>query len=62
MNPTTPLLELNKLAVSFGGRPAVHPIDLSIQHGEMLALVGESGSGKSTIALAAMGLLPRKRM
>ncbi|WP_213763700.1 ABC transporter ATP-binding protein [Caballeronia sp. dw_19] len=58
MNPTTPLLELNKLAVSFGGRPAVHPIDLSIQHGEMLALVGESGSGKSTIALAAMGLLP----
>ena len=58
MNPTTPLLELNKLAVSFGGRPAVHPIDLSIRHGEMLALVGESGSGKSTIALAAMGLLP----
>ena len=58
MNPTTPLLELNKLAVSFGGRPAVHPIDLSIKHGEMLALVGESGSGKSTIALAAMGLLP----
>lgn len=58
MNPTTPLLELNKLAVSFGGRPAVHPIDLSIKRGEMLALVGESGSGKSTIALAAMGLLP----
>jgi peptide/nickel transport system ATP-binding protein len=58
MNPTTPLLELNKLAVSFGGHPAVHPIDLSIKHGEMLALVGESGSGKSTIALAAMGLLP----
>ena len=58
MTLTTPLLELNKLAVSFGGRPAVHPIDLSIKHGEMLALVGESGSGKSTIALAAMGLLP----
>jgi peptide/nickel transport system ATP-binding protein len=58
MSPTTPLLELNKLAVSFSGHPAVHPIDLSIKHGEMLALVGESGSGKSTIALAAMGLLP----
>jgi peptide/nickel transport system ATP-binding protein len=58
MNQIAPLLELNKLAVSFGGRPAVRPIDLSIKHGEMLALVGESGSGKSTIALAAMGLLP----
>jgi peptide/nickel transport system ATP-binding protein len=60
MSPVSPLLELNKLAVSFNGQVAVHPIDLTIRHGEMLALVGESGSGKSTIALAAMGLLPRQ--
>jgi peptide/nickel transport system ATP-binding protein len=58
MNAATPLLELDKLAVSFDGHAAVHPIDLAIERGEMLALVGESGSGKSTIALATMGLLP----
>lgn len=58
MSALAPLLRIEGLSVSFGGHPAVQPLDLSIARGEMLALVGESGSGKSTIALAAMGLLP----
>lgn len=40
---------------------AVKPLDLSLGHGETLALVGESGSGKSTLGRIALGLLPPDR-
>lgn len=56
------ILTISNLAVSFatenGPIPAVNGINLEIRSGETLALVGESGSGKSTVALAAMSLLP----
>ncbi len=37
---------------------ALSRVSLTAPRGSTLAIVGESGSGKSTIALAAMGLLP----
>ncbi|RLU99318.1 ABC transporter ATP-binding protein [Streptomyces griseocarneus] len=58
-----PVLALRDLRVDFTGPdgplPAVRGVDLALRRGEVLGLVGESGSGKSTVALAAMGLLPR---
>jgi len=52
----TPLLHVQGLRVSFGGREVVHGIDFEIFPGEKLALVGESGSGKTVTALSLLGL------
>jgi len=57
----TPLLNIEKLSVSFdsdeGVVKAVRDIDLEIRKGETLALVGESGCGKSVTALSILRLL-----
>ncbi|MDR1117981.1 MAG: ABC transporter ATP-binding protein [Bifidobacteriaceae bacterium] len=41
-----------------GGRRAVRDVDLTVGPGEVVGVIGESGSGKTSLALAAMGLLP----
>jgi microcin C transport system ATP-binding protein len=53
---TAPLLKVEGLTVSFGGKEVVHGIDFSIAPGEKLALVGESGSGKTVTALSLLRL------
>jgi peptide/nickel transport system ATP-binding protein len=55
---TKPLVEINDLTLSFGGRPAVDGLSLAIEAGERFGIIGESGSGKSLTALAIAGLLP----
>ncbi|MCE3273991.1 MAG: putative type oligopeptide transport system, ATP-binding component with duplicated domain [Ramlibacter sp.] len=43
-----------------GAFVAVHGAEFSIPPGGTLGIVGESGSGKSTMALAALGLVPHE--
>lgn len=58
MNPGLDALELRRLTVSYGARPAVWDLDASFPARAMSAIVGPNGSGKSTMLRAAMGLVP----
>jgi peptide/nickel transport system ATP-binding protein len=54
------ILEIEDLAVTFGGRTAaVRGASFTVEKGETHCLVGESGCGKSVTALAVMSLLAR---
>ena len=57
----TPPLVLTDAAVALGGRPVLRNIDLTVPHGEVVALLGSNGSGKSTLVKTALGLLPLSR-
>jgi len=50
-----PALSVSKLAVSYGGVPALHGLDLTLDRG-VLAVVGRNGMGKTTLCRAIMGL------
>jgi len=51
-----PLLAVDNLRVSFGGREVVKGISFTARRGRCLAIVGESGSGKSVTARTLVGL------
>jgi peptide/nickel transport system ATP-binding protein len=53
-----PLLAVDALSVSIGGRRILKSLSFEVAAGEILGLVGASGSGKTMCALAIMGLLP----
>jgi phosphate transport system ATP-binding protein len=42
-------LRLNEVSISYGAKPAVKSVSLSIHQGEVLALIGPSGCGKTTL-------------
>jgi putative ABC transport system ATP-binding protein len=53
-----PVVELSGVSKKYGDVDALADVDLTVRHGEMLAIVGASGSGKSTM-LNIMGTLDR---
>ena len=61
MNPSSALLQVEDLHVSYGPAEVVHGVSFAVGAGRALALIGESGSGKSTIARAVLRLLGTRR-
>ncbi|MDA0225537.1 MAG: ATP-binding cassette domain-containing protein [Proteobacteria bacterium] len=65
MTEDTPILEIDRLSISFFTRlreiPAVMDFSAKIMPGEALGLVGESGCGKSTVARLIVGLYAPSR-
>jgi branched-chain amino acid transport system ATP-binding protein len=56
----TPLLELKKLHVAYGGIQAVKGIDLHVEPAELVCLIGANGAGKTTTLKGITGLQPIK--
>jgi ABC-type multidrug transport system ATPase subunit len=50
-------LSTRQLAKSYGDRPALEPMTLTVESGAKVALVGHNGSGKTTLMKMAAGLL-----
>jgi branched-chain amino acid transport system ATP-binding protein len=47
--PRAPLLELDKLSLSFGGLKALTEVDLVVGEREIVSVIGPNGAGKTTI-------------
>ncbi|HWC67199.1 MAG TPA: ABC transporter ATP-binding protein [Acidimicrobiales bacterium] len=50
-------LRATGLAKDYGDRPALAPLDVTVEDGQAVALVGHNGSGKTTFLRIASGLL-----
>jgi ABC-2 type transport system ATP-binding protein len=48
-------IEIDAVAKSFDGRPALDGVTLSLRDGEVLGLLGPNGAGKSTLVRTIMG-------
>jgi branched-chain amino acid transport system ATP-binding protein len=51
-----PLLELDRVSVSYGPVQAVREVNLHVERGEVVTLIGANGAGKSTILRTISGL------
>jgi branched-chain amino acid transport system ATP-binding protein len=45
----TPLLELSKLSLAFGGLRVIRELDLVVEEGEIVSMIGPNGAGKTTV-------------
>lgn len=52
------VIETRDLSKSFGGKPVVNQLNLSVPKGAIFALLGENGAGKTTTIRMLTGLLP----
>ncbi|NBX42866.1 MAG: ATP-binding cassette domain-containing protein, partial [Rhodobacteraceae bacterium] len=58
LDPQSPLA-ICGLSVSYGEKPALFSVDLTVAPYSMTAIVGPNGAGKSTLLKAALGVVPR---
>lgn len=50
-------LAIRGLTVSYGQKPAVFSVDMTVRAGSMTAVIGPNGAGKSTLLKAALGII-----
>ena len=50
-------LAIRAMTVSYGQKPAVFSVDMSVPIGSMTAIIGPNGAGKSTLLKAALGVI-----
>lgn len=50
-------LEVRGMTVSYGQKPAIFSIDMTVRQGSMTAIIGPNGAGKSTLLKAALGIV-----
>ena len=50
------LMEVERLARSFGGVRAVDSVDLTVEPGETVSVIGPNGAGKTTVFNIISGL------
>lgn len=56
------ILNIQGLAVAYGGIKAVKGIDLEVRKGELVTLIGANGAGKTTTLKAITGTLPTAKV
>src|ERR1035437_4553903 len=54
----TPLLQLDKATIQFGGLTAVSAVDFTVNEGELVGLIGPNGAGKTTVFNLITGVYP----
>jgi polar amino acid transport system ATP-binding protein len=56
-----PDLDLIEMSASYGDKPVLQNVSLSVRAGEVVSIIGPSGSGKSTLLRVLVGLLKPTR-
>ena len=60
-NEGHPHLEVDRLTVSYNGKPVLTDISLAAHPGEFISVMGDNGSGKTTLLQSVIGLVRPQR-